>query len=832
MKRLLERLQPLKAAVKSIFFISITVLVVIELVRLKRTITLESLESALGGLSIWHLVLMAIIGLVAVSPMLFYDIILNKELETDYSKSYILETSWAVNTINNLAGFAGLVDVGLRYSFYSEDGQEKTGVKALSRLLPYFMSGLSLLSGLVFAVFWFFPLSPDLRKYWLLLLGIFLYLPFIFFVSSREKLAYFGQVPLKTRLSLLLASTAEWGTALGSFVSVAYLMGLHVPLYFLAVIIGIFSMIPGGIGSFDLIVITGLTSMGVSNALAVSLLLLFRLTYYIIPFLLGVVFFFKHMGGRINEKYFKLSSRVFGGSLHRFLVYLLRFSGIFLILSALIPERLEQLIWQFPSILFGTLFIFMARLIRRRVKGAFIASLITFVLTLIYVNLNGISWAMSFLIVLSLVLMLIIRKRLYHRYFVYSWEDKTKDFLFLAFTILVLLVLGGSGFWSHLLPPKNRDVLGHFVHIWFDILLASVIIATIVWGVLRILAPRRTFGQSMDDERFTALLEKYGGASESALAYLHDKRLFWYRVDGQDQVVFQFAQTSNKCVVMGNPIGNENYYRAAWESFLKTLSDWNLQALFYEADESITLMLHDYGFDFMKFGENAMVDLTTFSVDGKHGKKFRKPTNRVEKAGFQFKLLDPPFSETQMQEMKAVSDIWLTGRKEKGFSLGFFDEAYLQQAPIAIVESEEGEIVAFANIMPTNNKRVATIDLMRYDFEKAPEGIMDYLFVKLFQYFQAEGKQYFDMGMAPLANVGTEEDSFLEEKVANLVYVFAQRFYSFSGLQRYKEKFSPIWSPKYIVYPKRTWLLFDMIAILRIDNRKIEDRLKKRRLWK
>ena len=54
---------------------------------------------------------------------------------------------------------------------------------------------------------------------------------------------------------------------------------------------------------------------------------------------------------------------------------------------------------------------------------------------------------------------------------------------------------------------------------------------------------------------------------------------------------------------------------------------------------------------------------------------------------------------------------------------------------------------------------------MRYDFEKAPEGIMDYLFVKLFQYFQAEGKQYFDMGMAPLANVGTEEDSFWKRRL-------------------------------------------------------------------
>ena len=75
-----------------------------------------------------------------------------------------------------------------------------------------------------------------------------------------------------------------------------------------------------------------------------------------------------------------------------------------------------------------------------------------------------------------------------------------------------------------MLPPRNRDILGHFVHIWFDILLASVIIATIVWLVLRVLAPHKHFGQSMDNERFTALLEKYGGASESALAYLHDKR--------------------------------------------------------------------------------------------------------------------------------------------------------------------------------------------------------------------------------------------------------------------------------------------------------------------
>ena len=121
-------------------------------------------------------------------------------------------------------------------------------------------------------------------------------------------------------------------------------------------------MIPGGIGSFDLIVITGLTSMGVSNALAVSLLLLFRLTYYIIPFLLGVVFFSNTWEG--------VSTRNTSNFLHEYLVevstaffvYLLRFQGFSdfvspnprtLLANVYFISRFnpiqEQLIWQFPG---------------------------------------------------------------------------------------------------------------------------------------------------------------------------------------------------------------------------------------------------------------------------------------------------------------------------------------------------------------------------------------------------------------------------------------------------------------------------------------------------
>ena len=128
--------------------------------------------------------------------------------------------------------------------------------------------------------------------------------------------------------------------------------------------------------------------------------------------------------------------------------------------------------------------------------------------------------------------------------------------------------------------------------------------------------------------------------------------------------------------------------------------------------------------------------------------------NKITKAGYSFDVLQPPFSTEQMHELKAISDSWLDNRKEKGFSLGFFDEAYLQRNPIAVVRNAEGEMVSFANIIPSYTNEVGTIDLMRHHKEKAPSGSMDFLFIHLFEYMKTENIHYFNLGMAPLANVG------------------------------------------------------------------------------
>lgn len=100
---------------------------------------------------------------------------------------------------------------------------------------------------------------------------------------------------------------------------------------------------------------------------------------------------------------------------------------------------------------------------------------------------------------------------------------------------------------------------------------------------------------------------------------------------------------------------------------------------------------------------------------------------------------------------------------------------------------------------------------------------MDEIFINLFEQNQAEGYTYFNLGMAPLANVGTSEFSFIEERIAHLIYEYGYHFYGFQGLRTYKKKYTTEWHSKYIAYQKRTSLIFTMVQILLVVNQRITD---------
>jgi phosphatidylglycerol lysyltransferase len=175
--------------------------------------------------------------------------------------------------------------------------------------------------------------------------------------------------------------------------------------------------------------------------------------------------------------------------------------------------------------------------------------------------------------------------------------------------------------------------------------------------------------------------------------------------------------------------------------------------------------------------------------------------NQLEKAGIHTEYYEPPIATGLMGQIREVSDEWLQipGRRERQFSLGMFDEEYLNSTPIFAAEDGSGRVLAFVNIVPSYRKGEATVDLMRRRTE-APNGIMDYVFVKLFLRTQEQGFERFNLGMAPMAGFQEQEEATPEERAIHAFFQHLNFLFSFKGLLAYKAKFATAWEPRYLIY--------------------------------
>ncbi len=203
----------------------------------------------------------------------------------------------------------------------------------------------------------------------------------------------------------------------------------------------------------------------------------------------------------------------------------------------------------------------------------------------------------------------------------------------------------------------------------------------------------------------------------------------------------------------------------------------------------------------MKLGEEARVFLETFSLEGKKMRNLRNALHKQENQGFEFLIVPARDVEAYLPEAKAVSDRWLKNKRarEKRFSLGYFDEDYLKRCDLAVVK-REGRLLAFANLWRPVNRQEFSLDLMRYD-PQAPNGIMEYMTVKLILWAKENGFVWFNLGMAPLSGLEKHPLSPLWHKIGNKIFRFGSEFYNFEGLYQYKNKFGPVWRPRYLAAP-------------------------------
>lgn len=593
-------------------------------------------------------------------------------------------------------------------------------------------------------------------------------------------------------------------------------------VFMFAQFIGLASHVPGGLGVLETVLLMTLGKTMPGHALFAALLA-YRGIYYLFPLVVAAVVFFVREIARKKTFVNALAAgigRFFPPVMPTILAFGIFISGAILLISGSVPSlagRLEILEFVFPAgimeashftaSLTGLGLLVVSLAVARRIDAAFVFSVVLLLAGIVLSLLKGLDYEEALVLTFVLLLLLPARKFFYRRSRIFG------DYFSPLWSAAVIAVLAGAGwigFFAHKHVQYSSDLwwrfelsrsAPRFLRATLGVSVVSVLLGLkLLLGPVRNRAGKETLSvSSADVERIV------GGSSSAAsnLAYLGDK---YFLFDDQRTAFIMYGISGTTWVAMGDPVGQADAFQDLIWKFYELAKKEGGAVVFYEIpSESLPLYI-ELGLSVLKIGEEASVPLSDFSLEGPKMKHLRATYNRFQREDLEFSVLPKTEVPKEIEGLENISNEWIRskGAAEKGFSLGFFDRTYVERFPCAVLR-REGKIVAFVNLWTTGDKSEISVDLMRHR-EGLPNGLMEYLFIRIMLWGRDEGFRSFNLGMAPFSGVQDRRDAPLWNKAVSLFFQVGEKMYNFQGVRRFKEKFFPRWSSKYFV-GSRSFLL-------------------------
>ena len=647
--------------------------------------------------------------------------------------------------------------------------------------------------------------------------------PSLRFAAAQVALAILDWFAASLVLYVLLPS--------GDLVAFVPFLGVFV----LAQTVGVLSHVPGGLGVFETLMVLALKPLIPAQETLVALLA-YRAVYYLVPFVAAVVTLLALELVRQRERVPVLLGRTqatIASVSHwaRVLQPLLPtamgtstfLGGVILLFSGATPPahgRMRTLtrvlplglveFSHFAASIVGVGLLILGWALRRRLDAAWGLTVTLLCIGIVSSLLKGLDYEEAIALGAVLLVILPARSAFYRK------TALTSEPLAPGWIAGIIAVVGAS-VWVGLFAYRHVD---YSTDMWWDFAArgnaprflratAGVVGAAMIFGVSRLLrhATYRPQAPSPEDIVHAATVVSKSKASTPSLALLGDKSLL-YNSDGTAFVMYGVAGRS--WIAMSDPVGpTEAGTEAAWRFKLEADAH-GAWPVFYQVGADRLPLYIDLGLTLLKLGEEAFVSLPEFSLNGADRRWMRRNLNDAAKAGTLFEVVPASDVPALLPSLKEISDEWLGTKatREKGFSLGRFDEKYLSHFPMALVRAETdagNKIVAFANLWSGAPGGEISPDLMRRSND-APRNVMDFLFLQLLLWGKEQGYSMANLGMAPLAGLRSPtlarpELAPLWSRAGAFVYGRGEQFYNFQGLRAFKEKFSPIWMPRYLASP-------------------------------
>ena len=817
-----------------------------------RSVTWNELSGAVLQVPWWRIALAVGITVANYAVLTGYDLLAFRYAGKTLPAKRVAAVSFLAYAISNNIGFAMLSGASVRYRFYTRWG---VTTEELSRVVfsysVTFWLGLFALGGasLVFGSLaevqgglrWGAALVP---AGWLLIGVVAAYIGASAF---RKEPLRFGSVTLPLpalpiALGQLALSVVDWTLA----AAVLYLL-LPVPPPFIAflgafqaaILVGMLSHVPGGLGVFEGLIVL-LLKPYVPSADLVPALVVYRAVYYFLPLtvaLLGLVGYAvnrqRHHAARVGAVFGRVSELV----TPRLLAGFTFFAGVVLLFSGATPAapgRLEQLdrllplgvveASHFVGSLAGTLLLLLSQGLARRLDAAYYLTVSAIGAGIAASLLKGFDYEEAAILAFVLAVLVPARSAFDRRAALF-------DTRFSPTWIAALASALGASVWLGLFAFKHVD---YSDQLWWQFemggeasrfLRASVgsVIALMVFAVWRLLAqapydPAPPTARELDDA--AAIIQKQTSTSPN-LVFLGDKSVLFTE---DRQGFLMYAVQGRTWIALGDPVGSPAHTTQLIRLFLERCDDVGGTPVFYEVGRHHLHRYADFGLAFAKLGEEARIDLTTFTVAGGSGAKFRQILRRLEKAGGTFRVIEAEAVPAIMPRLREVSDSWLTQKAaaEKRLLVGILRRVLPPQVSDGGDRGRRHHPGVRQRLAGTRTR--GALDrpdaLSQRCAQRSDGGPAD----PFDPVGEAAGLPLVRTRHAPLSGFERSGAAPLWNRVGAFFYAHGEAMYNFQGLRAYKQKFHPVWEPRYLAYPgglRLARILADASALISGGYRRI-----------
>jgi phosphatidylglycerol lysyltransferase len=580
--------------------------------------------------------------------------------------------------------------------------------------------------------------------------------------------------------------------------------------YAMAVALGLLSHVPGGLGVFEAVILLACGGRAPPEQI-IGALVLYRIIYYLLPLIAAAML----LAGYELRSGVAAPIRRAAVAISPMLLATLTFiAGAWLLVSGVTPlsgaaTDLLELHVPLPLVeashfigsVAGFAMLVIARGLFHRLDAAWWGAFLLAIIAAVLAMPKGIALSEAAYLTVLAFLLLASRRQFQRRSALFSralglaWIVSIAWML--AATVLIL-------FFAYREVQYDRELWWVFefdanaprgLRAMMGVMLAGLGFA--IWQLLRPSPGTPALPKAADLDRAEAIVSAQPYA-DANLVLVGDKHLM-YSTSGKAFVMF--GRQGRSWISLFDPVGP----RAEWPEliwrFIEEATDHGGRAIFYQVrPESLSLYL-DAGLRALKLGEYAFVPLQEFGLQGSKRADLRHAVNRAERDGLSFSVTPANEVAALLPDLRTISAAWLaeSRTREKGFSLGAFRDDYVLRRPVAVVR-KNGEIVAFANVLCTQQQSEVSVDLMR-QLPSAPSGTMDFLFTQLMLHYKAQGVQRFALGMAPMAGMVTHELAPRWHRFGRWLFDSGESFYNFRGLRSFKDKFLPVWEPRYLAAP-------------------------------